>query len=128
MDNYTPAEDGAATTERDDLVSDVDDCLSALGLDVAQVTDMALLVLGCAVGAVERVVVAAGGVAAAGEVAKGVNVEAVQAVCETRDLAGEVDFVAALLLGQGDVAGYGVVGGREGDEGLCVSASVCERL
>lgn len=77
--NDATADDRTRTAQAQLAVGDVkDDSAVLVGNDVAQVSGVADLVLGSAVGLVERVVVAAGGEAAlARDVTKLVNVETV---------------------------------------------------
>lgn len=62
VEDDTAADDGARSAQAQLAVSDVeDDCAVVVGNDVAQVSDVADLVLRSAVGAVERVVVTSSG-------------------------------------------------------------------
>jgi len=75
VDNNGAAENTLGADQLDELVTDrALGVALAVGLEVAQVTNVALLVLGGTVGLAVRVEVRAGGSAAVGVVTEGVNV------------------------------------------------------
>ena len=75
VDNDGAAEDALGADQLDELVGDgALGVALAIGLEVAQVTNVALVVLGGTVGLAVRVEVRAGGSAAVGVVTKGVDV------------------------------------------------------
>jgi len=97
-------------------INDVDlgDTL-AVGLDVAEVTSVALVIGGSTVGLAGGVVVATSAGASGAHVTELVNVEAVLAWGEARDLAGHLDGVT---LGGEDDGAHGAIGADEGNAGL----------
>lgn len=107
MNDETTTDHAQMTTERDEPVFKVESCRPiVVRLHVSEVSNVPNGIIGSTMRLVERIKVSAGGIAAAAEVAKCVDMEATLCVCsEALDCAGDFHFGVRLVLLEVDCSG-----------------------